>query len=104
VARYADVWNIAGGDPERVKELASMFQEACGTVGRDPSEIRWSLQFGWDGEDRGQLLELCGQYLELGVTEQVIYLRGEHPETLAEKIADALPELRKLEGVATKPE
>jgi hypothetical protein len=104
VARYADVWNIAGGDPERVKELASIFQEACGTVGRDPSEIRWSIQFGWDGEDRGQLLELCGQYLELGVTEQVIYLRGEHPEALAGKIGDALPELRKLESVASKRE
>jgi len=104
VARYADVWNIAGGDPERVKELAPMFHEACGAVGRNPSEIRWSIQFGWEGEDRGQLLELCGQYLELGVTEQVIYLRGEHPEALAEKIAEALPELRKLEGVASRRE
>ncbi len=97
VARYADVWNIAGGDPERVKELASMFQEACGAVGRDPAEIRWSIQFGWDGADRNQLLELCGQYLELGVTEQVIYLRGGQPEALAGRIAEALPDLRKLD-------
>lgn len=104
VARYADVWNIAGGDPKRVQELAALFAEACGTVGRDPSEIRWSIQFGWDGEDRGQLLELCGQYLELGVTEQVIYLRGDQPEALAEKIAEALPDMRKLEGVASTRE
>jgi hypothetical protein len=33
----------------------------------------------------------------LGVTEQVIYLRGESPVALAEKIAEALPDLRKLE-------
>jgi F420-dependent oxidoreductase-like protein len=104
VARYADVWNIAGGDPERVKELAALFAEACGTVGRDPSEVRWSIQFGWDGEDRGQLLELCGQYLELGVTEQVIYLRGDQPEALAEKIAEALPDMRKLEGAPSTRE
>jgi hypothetical protein len=73
-------------------------------VGRDPSEIRRSIQFGWDGVDRGQLLELCAQYLELGVTEQVIYLRGAQPVALAEKIADALPDLRKLERatMATK--
>jgi len=100
VARYGDVWNIAGGDPERVKELTAMFEEACVSVGRDVSEIRRSLQFGWDGEDRNQLLELSAQYLELGVTEQVIYLRGEHPVALAEKIAETLPDLRKL-GRAT---
>jgi alkanesulfonate monooxygenase SsuD/methylene tetrahydromethanopterin reductase-like flavin-dependent oxidoreductase (luciferase family) len=97
VARYADVWNIAGGDSDRVKELTSTFEEACGTVDRNPSEIRKSIQFGWDGKDRSQLLELCGQYLELGVTEQVIYLRGAQPDALAGKVAEALPDLRKLD-------
>jgi F420-dependent oxidoreductase-like protein len=98
VARHADVWNIAGGDPARVKELTPMLEEACGAVGRNPSEIRRSIQFGWDGLDRGQLLDLCAQYLELGVTEQVIYLRGAQPVALAEKIAAVLPDLRKLES------
>jgi hypothetical protein len=42
-------------------------------------------------------VDLCGKYLELGVTEQVIYLRGEQPEALAAKIAEALPDLRKLD-------
>jgi F420-dependent oxidoreductase-like protein len=97
VARHADVWNIAGGDPDRVKELTPMLEEACGAVGRDPAEIRRSIQFGWDGVDRQQLLELCARYRELGVTEQVIYLRGGQPEALAEKIAEALPDLRKLD-------
>jgi F420-dependent oxidoreductase-like protein len=97
VARHADVWNIAGGDPDRVKELTPMLDDACGAVGRNPSEIRRSIQFGWDGIDRGRLLELCGRYLELGVTEQVIYLRGTEPVALADKIAEALSELRKLE-------
>jgi F420-dependent oxidoreductase-like protein len=96
VARHADVWNIAGGDPGRVKELTPMFEEACAAVGREPSEIRRSIQFGWDGEDRNQLLELSAGYLEQGVTEQVIYLRGDQPEVLSGKIAEALPELRRL--------
>ena len=98
-ARHADVWNISGGDPAAVKELVAKFNEICGSVGRDPSEVRRSLQYGWDGKDRAQLLELSGQYLELGVTEQVLYLRAEQPERLAERIAEALPELRKLERV-----
>jgi F420-dependent oxidoreductase-like protein len=99
VARHADVWNIAGGDPARVKELTPMLEEACASVGRDPSEIRRSIQFGWDGQDRAQLLELSARYLEQGVTEQVVYLRGDEPVALAEKIAESLPELRRLQRV-----
>jgi alkanesulfonate monooxygenase SsuD/methylene tetrahydromethanopterin reductase-like flavin-dependent oxidoreductase (luciferase family) len=100
VARHGDVWNIAGGDPDRVKELTAMLGEACGAVGRDHAEIRHSLQFGWDGKATAELLEVSGRYLELGVTEQVIYLRGGDPIALAGKIAEALPELRKLERAA----
>ena len=98
VARHADVWNIAGGDPDRVQELTRMLEEACGSVGRNSSEIRRSIQFGWDGKDRQQLVELCAKYLDLGVTEQVIYLRGGQPEALAEKVAEALPDLRKIDN------
>ena len=100
VARHADVWNIAGGEPDKVDELTAMLEEACGAVGRDPSEIRRSIQFGWDGEDREELLELCGRFLAMGVTEQVIYLRGSEPVALAGKVAEVLPDLRKLDRVA----
>jgi alkanesulfonate monooxygenase SsuD/methylene tetrahydromethanopterin reductase-like flavin-dependent oxidoreductase (luciferase family) len=100
VARHADVWNIAGGDPEKVTELTAMLEEACASVGRDPSEIRRSIQFGWDGADRDHLLDLCGRFLEMGVTEQVIYLRGGQPVALAGKVVEALPDLRKLDRAA----
>jgi F420-dependent oxidoreductase-like protein len=98
VARHADVWNASGGDdPAAMKVLIAKLEDACGAVGRNPSEIRRSLQFGWDGKDRRQLLEESAQYLELGFTEQVIYVRGEDPGALAGKVADALPELRQLD-------
>ena len=96
VARHADVWNISGGDPDRVRELTPMLEEACAALGRDPSTIRRSIQFGWDGKDRQELVDVSARYLEAGVTEQVIYLRGERPEGLAEKIAEALPDVRRL--------
>jgi alkanesulfonate monooxygenase SsuD/methylene tetrahydromethanopterin reductase-like flavin-dependent oxidoreductase (luciferase family) len=97
VARHGDVWNISGGDPEFVQGLIDKFEDACAGVGRDQSEIRRSLQFGWDGKDRNELLELSARYLELGITEQVIYLRGAQPAALAEKIAELLPDLRQNE-------
>lgn len=104
IARHADVWNISGGTPAQVTAHISRFEKACAEVGRDPSSLRLSLQFGWDGKDRQQLLELSGELLELGVTEQVVYLpgvsAGGDPVALAEKMAEALPELRKLQAAA----
>jgi F420-dependent oxidoreductase-like protein len=99
-ARHADVWNISGGDPEFVAPLIKKFDETCVAVGREPSDVRRSLQFGWDGKDRQEVIDLSGKLLALGVTEQVIYLRGEHPDRLAAKAAEVLPELRALQSVA----
>jgi hypothetical protein len=73
-----------------------MLEQACAAIGRDASEIRRSIQFGWDGRSRDELAEQCGGYLEQGLTELVIYLRGPEPVKLAHLVAEALPELRKL--------
>jgi F420-dependent oxidoreductase-like protein len=96
-ARHADVWNISGGDPSFVSEVSKKFDETCAAVGRNPSDVRRSLQFDWDGSSREQLLALSGELLELGVTEQVVYVRGERPVWQAERLAEALPELRRLQ-------
>jgi F420-dependent oxidoreductase-like protein len=97
VARHADVWNMSGAASD-LAGLIKQFEEACGAVGRDPSEIRRSLQFDWDGKDKGELIDMSGKFLELGITEQVIYLRrGGEPVAVAEKAAALLPELRQNE-------
>ncbi|HSS61975.1 MAG TPA: TIGR03560 family F420-dependent LLM class oxidoreductase [Candidatus Limnocylindrales bacterium] len=100
-ARHADVWNIAGGGPDEVRAMIARFEEACAAVGRDSGEVRRSLQYDWDGKNRQELVDLSGRLLELGVTEQVLYVRGQEPVQLAEKIAEALPDLRKAARVAT---
>ncbi len=99
VARYADVWQIGNGEPERVIELKPLFEDACGAVGRNPAEIRISVQVRSDGGNRNELLEQCARLFELGVTEIVVYLVGERPEAAAAKVAQALPELRAVERV-----
>jgi len=98
-ARHADVWNISGGDLSFVSEVSKKFDETCAAVGRNASEVRRSLQFDWDGGSREQLLDLSGKLLELGVTEQVVYVRGERPVVQAERLAEALPDLRRLQPV-----
>jgi F420-dependent oxidoreductase-like protein len=101
VARHADVWNIGGGEPARVSELTRTLEEACTDVGRESSEIRRSIQLRWDGSDAPRLVEQCAQYRELGVTEQIIYLDGEHPAAVAAKLADVLPDLRRIGSAHT---
>jgi F420-dependent oxidoreductase-like protein len=97
-ARHADVWNISGGDPAEARAVIGRFEAACAAVGRDPSQVRRSIQFGWEGGSRDELVDLAGRYYEIGVTEQVVYLRGDEPERLAAKIAEALPDLRRVEA------
>ena len=96
VARHADVWNIGGGEPDRVSELIQILEEACTAIGRESSEIRRSIQLRWDGGDAPKLVEQCARYHELGITEQIIYLDGEHPDAVAAKLADTLSDLRNV--------
>ncbi len=96
VARYADVWNTGSSEIDKGTEVITRLEDACGAVGRDPSEIRRSIQFSWDGQDRSRLLEQSSRYLELGFTEQIFMLDPPKAAMLARKLADALPELRNL--------
>ena len=98
VARYADVWNVSGGASRegRTPEFAEKLDAACRAIGRDPGEIRRSVQYGWDGQSRDELLEQAGKALESGFTEQVVYLPGGQAAATAERTAEALPALRKL--------
>jgi F420-dependent oxidoreductase-like protein len=100
VARHADVWNWVGGETETLKVLIDELDRACDEIGRDRAEIRRSAQLAWDGHDTHELLEKSALYLELGITEQIIEpddLNVAEATSIANKVADALHELRNLE-------
>jgi F420-dependent oxidoreductase-like protein len=99
VARYADVWNTGAAEVDKGPEVMGRLEEACGAVGRDPSEIRRSIQHAWDGQDRSRLVEQSARYFELGFTEQIFMLDPPKAIMLSEKLAEALPELRQVEKV-----
>ena len=97
VARYADVWNSAGASsPEAAAEQSRKLDDACRQVGRDPAEIRRSIQHMWDGQNRTQLIDRVGRHLELGFTEQIINCQGPDHAGVARAAAEALPELRSV--------
>ncbi|MCU1503980.1 MAG: class flavin-dependent oxidoreductase [Ilumatobacteraceae bacterium] len=108
-ATWADEWNT-WGDPAQIATVTAKFNEACEKVGRDPSTIRRSAQamvFLADDPDRlaklrerapagrslvggvGELVDLYGQYAELGVDEVAIpdFTLGATPDARAEAYA-----------------
>jgi F420-dependent oxidoreductase-like protein len=92
-ARYADVWNAAGGSPEEVAEASAVLDQRCAEIGRDPAQIRRSVQLRV-AEANDELLELAESYRAVGVTEVVLILDSQNPAGLAEQIAGLLPQLR----------
>jgi len=92
-ARYADVWNAAGGSPDEVAELSAVLDQRCAEIGRDPAQIRRSVQLRVT-EASDELLQLADAYRAVGVTDIVLIVHSQNPAGLSEQIAELLPRLR----------
>jgi probable F420-dependent oxidoreductase len=102
-ARHADVWNVsgsAGRDAESAAAGSQQLDEACAAIGRDPAEIRRSVQVP-AGEDPNEIVERVRAFSEVGFTEVIIMLSGGNMPTDADPVNTAamlaekvLPQLR----------
>jgi F420-dependent oxidoreductase-like protein len=94
-AKYADVWNAAGGSPADVGETSAVLDQRCEEIGRDPAEIRRSVQLR-TAEANDELLQRVEAYRAVGITEIVLIVQGPDPAGAAEQVAALLPRLRTL--------
>ena len=102
-ARHADVWNPSGGvgrDLQTAIEASRQLDEACAAVGRDPGQIRRSLQLPF-GAEPAEFADQLAAYYEAGFSELVVMLTGggmqgaSDPVRVADLVADkVLPALR----------
>jgi probable F420-dependent oxidoreductase len=101
-ARHADVWNASGsGQVDDVVAASRQLDEACAAIGRDPGEVRRSVQLP-AGADHAEIIDRVHTFHEAGFTEIVMMMSGGSMSTapdpvktaamLAEKV---LPELRR---------
>jgi alkanesulfonate monooxygenase SsuD/methylene tetrahydromethanopterin reductase-like flavin-dependent oxidoreductase (luciferase family) len=96
-ARHADVWNWAGEGLEDARAAGEELNAACRLLGRDPQAIRWSAQFGFDGEDPGAMIEELRRWHAAGFTELVVSCSGPDPVRAARVAAEKiLPTIRQL--------
>jgi F420-dependent oxidoreductase-like protein len=93
-AEHAAVWNAPGGSPEQVAELSAVLDGHCAAIGRDPAEIRRSVQIRAPA-DLSALPEQVRGFLAVGVTEIILIVAGD-PVGQAERVAALLPDLRGL--------
>jgi alkanesulfonate monooxygenase SsuD/methylene tetrahydromethanopterin reductase-like flavin-dependent oxidoreductase (luciferase family) len=94
-ARFADVWNSAGGSPEEVAELSAVLDQHCADVGRDPSDIRRSVQVRM-GDNADDLLDLVERFAAVGVRDVILIVMAPESVRQAERAADLLPRLREI--------
>ncbi len=96
VAEHADVWNIVNkkGLEEAVR-LSGVLDRWCAEIGRDPAEIRRSVQLRVDSH---HVVEEMKPWVAQGFTEIVLYVGPGQPLGDLEQIAARLPELRNVTG------
>jgi F420-dependent oxidoreductase-like protein len=96
VAEHADVWNAPGDDGtgEEMGRLSGVLDRHCADVGRDPAEIRRSVQFRY--EDADAALRTTEAYAGHGFSDVIVYLSGGQAREHAQTVAGLLPRLREL--------
>ena len=92
-AQYAMCGTRPGGSPEEVTELSAVLDQQCAEVGRDPSEIRRSVQVRWPRQ-HDELLALAAAYSAVGINDLLLILHAADPVAQAEQAGELLPRLR----------
>jgi F420-dependent oxidoreductase-like protein len=94
VAEHADVWNLAFGEVEEAIRLSGVLDEHCAAVGRDPAEVRRSVQLLYTDEEA--LLREAEGFAANGFRELIVGVRPGTAESDATQVARLLPRLRSL--------
>src|SRR3712207_5907366 len=95
VARYADVWNFAGGPVENFTRKVGILHEHCAAVGRDPAAIRLSVQLPVDYGNLASTTDAVQRFVDAGATHLILNLRYPYPEGIARRLADeVVPRVR----------
>jgi F420-dependent oxidoreductase-like protein len=88
VARYADVWNFAGGPVETFRQKVETLHRHCAAVGRDPAEIELSIQTAVNYDNMAETVQTVQSFVDAGATHLVLNLRAPYPDGIVERVAD----------------
>ena len=90
VARYADVWNFAGGSVEDFQHKMEVLDGHCAQVGRSPGDIRRSIQYRVNYDDLAATREALRPYIVAGANHIILNLTYPYPEGIARRCAEEI--------------
>lgn len=90
VARYAHHWNFLSDDVDMWAHKRDVLVGCCRDIGRDPAEIRTSIQAKFDRDDPAAFADNAAALAEAGLDELVVYLPPGHTPADLEAAAAAL--------------
>lgn len=90
VARYADVWNFVGGSVEDFQHKMEVLDGHCAQVGRNPGDIRRSIQYRVNYDDPAATREAVRPYIQAGANHIILNLTYPYPEGIARRCADEI--------------
>jgi F420-dependent oxidoreductase-like protein len=114
-AQYADGWNVPFISPEEFARKRGVLHQHCEDVGRDPAEIRCTVNVGlaWRDEDLepqfGRILPVVLPGVLRGSEQEIVDRIGQYADAGAEQIniavrapfdPDGLERLAKVVGIA----
>ncbi|MHA3702211.1 LLM class flavin-dependent oxidoreductase [Jatrophihabitans sp. YIM 134969] len=88
VARYADVWNVPGGDLADCVARSGVLDGFCAEIGRDPAEITRSIVLPVAYDDPGVTRGAVERAVEAGFPHVVLSLPAPYPDGVAAWLAD----------------
>ncbi len=86
VAKYADIWNMAGGPPEVFKHKSEVLDRHCAAIGRDPATIARSIQVMINPDNLTETRNLVQSYVEMGVNHVILNLRYPYPQGISHRL------------------
>ncbi len=88
VARYADVWNFAGGPVETFKHKVAILHDHCTRVGRNADEIALSVQLAVHYDDLDATTQSVQDFVDAGATHLILNLRSPYPDGIVTRLAE----------------
>jgi F420-dependent oxidoreductase-like protein len=92
VARYASVWNFAGGSTEEFQHKNTVLDGHCAAIGRNPTDIARSVQLMINPADLSATRALTQSFIEAGANHLILNLRHPYPAGIVHRLAEEIVE------------
>ena len=92
VARYASIWNFAGGSTEEFQHKNAVLDDHCAAIGRNPADIARSVQLMINPADLDATRTITQSFIEAGANHLVLNLRHPYPTGIVHRLAEEIVE------------